>query len=669
MSLSIRRLSKFVKKGGHTMPTERPEAGSALLKDLGLCPMRHSGIAVFAVAYLILVTATGALAAPPYIPPATHARHHEVITIHRDRTHERVVESILRIETALGVSWYAERVLPYKSTRAEIEVLQAETVSPDGTRHPVAADAIRTTEESLPRGSSMFSDTKNKVIVFPNVTVGASLYLKYRLRHHTPSLGDEFFLGKTHWPDDRYEDVRYHVVVHPDVPLFLATPGLQGGEVEPTTSVPVGTPAGYRHHVFTFRQLDALAPESDSVSASDFAPRLLLSTFRDHREEALSYEAHAAPKVRVTPEVQALADEVTRGLFDQAAQVQRLHEWVARNIRYVAIELGDGGLVPNDVAEILTSRYGDCKDHVVLLQSLLQAKGIDSSAVLVNLGDAYRLSPVGGLAPLNHVIAYVPALALYLDPTARFVPFGLLPESVMDKPVVLTRDGRFARTPRTSARENVTRSTVRIAVAADGSMTGSATTLYRGTAEPTARSRHLARQGRTMDRVAHELLGRFNETGMGTISGPDPTDITRPFELRSTFELDPVLNIPGPSTMRLPIGISSGRIASEAFARPPPERRLPWVCAAESLAEEYEIHFARSLRVTRIPPPVHYRAGPLEYQATYELSALPDGQLLRATRRLVTDYPSSVCGKDEDVAWRAFHPVLQRDVRGQVFVE
>jgi len=622
-----------------------------------------------AFAWLALLGTSTALATPPYMPPVTHARHHETITIHRDRSHERVVESTLRIETPLGVSWHGEKVLSFKASQADIEILQAETVAPDGTRHPVAIDAIRTTEEQTPGGASMFSDTKNKVIVFPNVTVGARLFVRHRLRQHTPALDDAFFMGKTFWPDDRYEDVRYHVAVHPDVPLFIAAPGLNGGEVEPDAVLAARAPAGYRHHVYTFRQLETHALEPGSVTASDFAPRLLLSTFRDHIAEARDYEMRAAPKVRVTPAVQALADEVTRGVTDPATQVRRLYEWVARNIRYVAIELGDGGLVPNDVAEILGNRYGDCKDHVVLFQSLLRAKGIDSSAVLVNLGDAYQLSPVGMLSPFNHVIAYVPALDLYLDPTAQFVPFGLLPESVMDKPVALTRPARIARTPRTSARENVTRSEVRVTVNADGSMQGAALTQYRGTAEAGARMRHHARQGRSQDSAVRELLLRFNETGTGTIEGVDATDIGRPFELRSTFALDATANIPGPSAMKVPVGLSSGRIAGTAVTRPLVERRFPWVCSSETLEEEHEIRFPASVRVSLIPPPVRYRSGVIEYQATYALSALPDGQLLKVSRRLVTEFGAGVCGKEEHAAWRAFHPVLQRDVRGQVFLE
>ena len=74
----------------------------------------------------------------------------------------------------------------------------------------------------------------------------------------------------------------------------------------------------------------------------------------------------------------------------------------------------DGGLFVSSEAAlaqaqaVLKNRYGDCKDHVVLLEALLAAVGIPSSAALVNSGNAYSMPAIGVVSPLNHVITYVP---------------------------------------------------------------------------------------------------------------------------------------------------------------------------------------------------------------------------------------------------------------------
>jgi transglutaminase-like putative cysteine protease len=84
----------------------------------------------------------------------------------------------------------------------------------------------------------------------------------------------------------------------------------------------------------------------------------------------------------------------------------------------VSISLGSGGLVPYDAQTTLDNRYGDCKDYVALLEALLDAKGIESSPDLINLGDAYPLPKLAVLSPVNPVITYIPSPDLYLDATA-----------------------------------------------------------------------------------------------------------------------------------------------------------------------------------------------------------------------------------------------------------
>jgi hypothetical protein len=54
-----------------------------------------------------------------------------------------------------------------------------------------------------------------------------------------------------------------------------------------------------------------------------------------------------------------------------------------QNIRYLGIDVGAGGFVPHDAQSILDNRYY-CKDHVVMLEALPAAAGIDSSPALIN---------------------------------------------------------------------------------------------------------------------------------------------------------------------------------------------------------------------------------------------------------------------------------------------
>lgn len=138
---------------------------------------------------------------------------------------------------------------------------------------------------------------------------------------------------------------------------------------------------------------------------------------------------------------------LTANLDTPRAKALALSDWVRKNIRYVAVYVGAGGVVPHAAQAVLDNRYGDCKDHVVLLEALLKAAAIESSPALINLGNAYVLPKVPTLGLLNHVITYVPSLDLYLDSTATPIAAGYLPIQELGKPVLQTQSGERGHTP------------------------------------------------------------------------------------------------------------------------------------------------------------------------------------------------------------------------------
>ncbi|MBU3725744.1 MAG: DUF3857 domain-containing protein [Burkholderiaceae bacterium] len=643
------------------------------------CPRRPSGLSSLLTPMnrqaLLMATAIALAPFSPtsaqeaYRPPIAHERKVTTVVVHTNGTHEMVIEDMVRIETELGVNDHGERIMSFNSALEELEVLEAATITPQCERIQVESNAIRTVEEELSGGAPMFSDMKNKVIVYPRVQVGSRLYLKVRSHQHTPHFGNQFFLHDVFSPHELHDHVEYHVMVHPGLPLKISAQGMQGGAFTPEAEQAAKGPKGYRHYRFTYSQPHAYPREPGQLHFSYFAPHIMLTTFSDYVAVGKSYEAYAAPKVRVTPMVRALADQITKGISGERETIRALYEWVARNIRYVAIYLGDGGFEPHDVETILNNRYGDCKDHVVLLQSLLSAKGIDSSPALINLGAGEDLSPVAVTFPLNHVILYVPGLDLYLDPTAQFAPFGVLPEVILNKPVVLTRLNRLGRTPKMRAEENRTASRIRIDVLPDGRLRGASETTFSGSPEFEARGRHLDREGRSPERTVRSLLARFNEIGFGVIKDTDPVDLSKPFELNSRFELDAPVNIPGPSAMMVPVGLSAGRVASIAFTKPLAQRRFPSGCSSELIEEDIEMRFPASIRVTRIPAGTRIDSSTAWYTSSFALAPTADGQLLRIKRSFRMQHESGTCGPEHANTWKDFHAALYRDVRAQIFIE
>ena len=168
--------------------------------------------------------------------------------------------------------------------------------------------------------------------------------------------------------------------------------------------------------------------------------------------------------------------------------MKALDHWVAKNIRYVAVFLGHGGLIPHPADQVLANRYGDCKDHAILMQALLAAVGIQSSTALVNSGSAYTLAIVGIIGPPNHAITYVPSLDVYVDSTDQFSPYGTLSFEVMDKPTVLTALGRLGHTPSMKAEQNVVRTSIEMRIQPDGTIEGHSAATMSGILESGSRA-------------------------------------------------------------------------------------------------------------------------------------------------------------------------------------
>jgi len=595
-----------------------------------------------------------------YKPATTVVRDIQTFHVNKDGSSTQWSENTVRIDTPQGVQSGGEQRVSYVSTLEDLEILEAYTLQPDGTRINVAPDRIRTVEESYTAGAPIFSDSKIKVIVFPKVDVGSQLHSKFKSVQHTPYFAGHFFTKRYYSPHVRYEDVVVNLTHDSGISLLLDARGMQGGQVERLATDPEGV-VRYR---YTFSQLKAYPYESGRVALSDFAPHFAVSSFVDYAALGRAYQATAHPQTAVTPQIRKLAEELVVGAVDTRDKVRRLYNWVSSNIRYVGIYMGAGGFIPHDAQSILDNRYGDCKDHVVILESLLNAVGIDSSPALINLGNAFLLPKVTTSGPFNHAITYVPALNLYLDSTAMFAPMGVLPLSVMGKPTVLTATGQIHQTPLTNIARDFTHTDIRMAVMPDGKVKGSSTYRMSGHAEVGSRSAQFDYINQDPVQVINDLLGRFSETGTGEIKASRPLDLSEPWQVQAVFELDPQVNLPGPSAMMIPVGLAPGFLKGFSSYKSPQERRYPARCSSGKHTENIEMSFPRNVRIERIPPSLSFKRGDIEYTSHYALN----GRVLRIKREMTSRRNGTLCPADDDEVWAAFVAVLQRDLRAQVFM-
>ena len=592
-----------------------------------------------------------------YKPSISDELTKETITVNANGSSVSVYENITLIETQAGIESDSQSDIEYNSKNETVQIIEAYTLQADGKKIQVPKEGIRTIGDSVTNGAPKFSETKHKVLIYPDVKVGSRLYIKYRNVEHTPRFKGQFSTARFFSPHYVYKDFEINLIVNNKLPVQVDTKGMDGGLIKETKEQKV-----YR---FTFKQDSVLPPEEGQTSVTDYAPYFTASSFKDHIALGQAYQAGATSKTKITPEIQALADRLTTGMTDEKSQVDVLYQWVSKHIRYVAVYLGNGGVVPHSAQSIYSNRYGDCKDHAVLLETLLKAKGIASSQVLISAGEAFTLPKLAVQTPINHVINYVPSLDVYLDATAQFAPYDTLPMSDMDKPVILTALNRMGHTPAMKAEDNLIATKVDIVINDDGSMSGTSHSYMTGAVGIGYRAAQAASADYEDDLLVKYRLKPEGETGLGKITTSDPFNLAKPFEENATFTLDPISNFPGPGAMRIPVGVTQGELTSLGRSKPKDNAKFPIACYSNTMQENYSVTFPTSTHITRIPTDVNYEDSGISYQATYHLN----GNKVDVFRHYQSENPNHVCGTDRSARKLAFFKVLQRDLKAQVFYD
>lgn len=186
------------------------------------------------------------------------------------------------------------------------------------------------------------------------------------------------------------------------------------------------------------------------------------------------YKELFAPQLIVSDEIKAQSLKLTKGIGNNTDKIRKLYDYV-KDLRYVSINLGDGGWRPHTPAEILRKQYGDCKDKSILLISLLKAADIESKPVLVLTSDEGKVDPAFPSADFNHMIVQVKLSdteKCFIDPTSKYTPFGKLPSGCQDINVlVLNPDNtsQIEKTPAPEPNDNTDKISLNMILKRDGS--------------------------------------------------------------------------------------------------------------------------------------------------------------------------------------------------------
>ncbi len=364
------------------------------------------------------------------------------------------------------------------------------------------------------------------------------------------------------------------------------------------------------------------------------------------------YYKLASDRRDANSEITAKAQQLTANASSFDAKVRALTSFIQAEIRYVAIEIGIGGYQPHPAPDIYRMRYGDCKDKVTLLSTMLKAVGIDSDYVLVHTERGVVKSDVPA-ADFNHVILAIAlppnaataqyrsvvktksgASYLIFDPTDEYTPVGDLRTALQGSYglLVTPNGGELIKLPVLPPGSNLVERQGRFTLQADGSLSGDVTERFTGT--------HAARQRAMLatenDSQRAKALDHYLEESLKNISVQqvkfgDVTERDKDLTLQYQVTANGYAQHSGPLVLLRPRVLGETAIQLD-WAK----RKLPVEFSGATKEEDtFEIQLPPGYTVDDLPDATHVDVGFASYTSKIESR----GSTIRYWREYVVNDP------------------------------
>jgi hypothetical protein len=172
---------------------------------------------------------------------------------------------------------------------------------------------------------------------------------------------------------------------------------------------------------WTLHQPPVYRYEPLQPSIDTFMPMVWLSDSKSTwKGEAKKYLEQIKDRLSLDASLKQEVEDLVRDLKTDEQKTAAIARFVQRTLTYKAIEFGRRARIPAAASQTLRNKYGDCKDHALLLTQLLDAAGIPARLALVNFGSELRPG-LPSLDQFNHMIAYLPKAggAAFIDCTSK----------------------------------------------------------------------------------------------------------------------------------------------------------------------------------------------------------------------------------------------------------
>ncbi len=539
------------------------------------------------------------------------------------------------------------------------------------------------TDISLPDipGSELIVDVKDKVLHIPAPDPGNIVGYEYEVEEQPFFLQDVWYFQGTAPTRESHYSVQLPAAWEYKVSW------LNHAEVEPTQ-------AGNNLCQWAVHEVAGIRLESDMPPVRGIQGQMIISflppggpasnAFASWREMGNWYLSLTNGRHNASPEIKQQVVALTASAHTSLEKMQTLAQFVQRGIRYVAIELGIGGLQPHPAPDVFAHRYGDCKDKATLMRSMLREIGVDSYYVVINTerGSVTRETPAHH--GFNHAITAIklpdgptdPSLIatmqhpklgkiLFFDPTDPLTPFGQIRGPLQDNYALLvTPDGgELVELPQQPSKMNSIERTAKLTLDTTGTLRGDVKEIRLGDRAWSERWR-LGTVVQNADRIKpieNLLAGSLTsfQITRATLVNLQQTD--QPFGFNYSFESINYAKQTGNLFLVRPRVIG---VKSSALLETKEQRKFPIEFEGPARdTDTFEIALPAGYEVDDLPAPVD-----ADYSfASYHSKTEANGALVRYTRTFEIKELSVPVSRADEL--KAFYRTIASDERNTVVLK
>lgn len=142
-----------------------------------------------------------------------------------------------------------------------------------------------------------------------------------------------------------------------------------------------------------------------------------------------------------TTELRGIVDQLVSNTDGKHERAKKIFYWVQDHIKYIAIENGMRGFIPNKASMVCKNRYGDCKDMSSILKSMLEIADVPAYLTWVGTKDiSYSYVKYPSIFTDNHMIvaSHIDDEWIFMDATGQYHELGLATSMIEGKQAMIS---------------------------------------------------------------------------------------------------------------------------------------------------------------------------------------------------------------------------------------